>query len=229
VVTTLRDIDQVGRVLGFDLTEFPGVIAPVLFTLIGLEALSGQLRLAGTLSVPAELLQLGLVGASILAGVLTYVLGNFWDDRVFDPRYGPTGTWLNREGRSFGVLTPAADLRDARLVALQMLRPGQSDARGLYKIAKRIVVERGLWHKTSSLLAMSKAFRSLIWPALLLSVIALVGAAGVLFTLWPGELVGLLVCALAALGFALLSFVPYLELRLQHMIRLYDLAGSQPN
>jgi hypothetical protein len=169
------------------------------------------------------------LAALVLVGI-GYYAGNFWDDHVFDPLYGfdpksgVTGRWNDTTRRNFLGLLPAGDdLRRARQRAIAALLPSGSDGAGIYRTAERVLGESR--QSLGGRLPLSKIFRTLIWPSILLFVVLLIlammgnGGATPLVRRW-------LVGAFGALLLAGALFIPYLNLRVEHMIQLYERAAG---
>ena len=166
--------------------------------------------------------------ASILAvplALITYFLGNYWDDHVFDPRYteDPSrrfrGKWLNTSRRNcLGLLPAGRDLDQARKQAAVNLK--LSSVEGVYAAAKGQLRSTKDWATPKRLLFLSKLCRSLIWPSFLVAM-GLIARTGYL-VLTEGQVNGTsLLGALVATGFGLLLFVPYVHLRVEHMLEMY--------
>jgi hypothetical protein len=166
--------------------------------------------------------------ASIFAvplALITYFSGNYWDDRVFDPRYTEDphrhfrGKWLDTSRRNcLGLLPAGRDLDQARKRAAADLK--LSSVEGVYAAAKGRLQRTKEWATAGRLLLLSKLCRSLIWPSFLVAT-GLIGEAAHL-TLTEGRVNGTsLFAALVAVGLGLLLFVPYVNLRVEHMLELY--------
>jgi hypothetical protein len=166
-------------------------------------------------------------GALVLVGV-GYSAGNFWDDRVFDPLYSVdpkrnfVGKYIPTTRRNlFGFLPAGDDLTRARARAITALLPSGSDGAGIYKAAETIILKSG---KTlDGYLPFSKFFRSLIWPAVLLSGGLLVLTVYRSFTVGSFD-VPSFIETIGAAVIAVALFIPYINFRVEHMIRLYEQA-----
>jgi hypothetical protein len=227
-MATLGDYEPTAKKAGLPLDDLPGVIVPIFFSGLVLENILAYLSFRSFLPIPDELFHTAIVMLSLLLGVITYLCGNFWDDKVFDPRYGIAGTWTSSDKRHFGILTPGLDLDTSRRLAVAALMPAGSNGRGIYRQARRALRERGDWGAVVGPLAWSKAFRSLIWPSLLIALGCLGLSLGHLAFGWPGEPQSLLIVAVLSFVFAMLAFIPYLDLRVAHLMLLYELA-SRPS
>lgn len=201
--------------------DVPGLGVLVIVTWLVLGVLLQEWDTFSKLSGPGQN-GVAFLTALVLVGI-GYYAGNFWDDHVFDPLYGinPKGRWTDTRRRNYFGLFPAGDdLARARQDAITALLPKGSDGRGLYRAAERVVRQSG---KTlGGRLPLSKVFRTLIWPSILLFVgllsLAVLGTEGTTpRTRW-------LVGAFSALLLAGGLFIPYLNLRVEHMILLYERA-----
>lgn len=166
--------------------------------------------------------------ASILAfplALITYYLGNFWDDHVFDPRYtddpqrGFKGKWLETSRRNYlGLFPVGRNLKRTREDARQTL--GLSSVEGIYGIAKERLQDTPKWTKVGRLLRFSKLCRSLIWPCFLI-------AGGLLtYTAYIAIIErrlhsSPLITAVISLLIGSFLFIPYINLRVEHMVLLY--------
>jgi hypothetical protein len=171
--------------------------------------------------------------ASLLAtplALIAFFMGNFWDDRVFDPLYSVDprhnfrGRWLNTSRRNILGLFPAGtDLDTQRKAAINALQ--LSSAEGLYGAAKDKLMKSKQWKAVDRLLFLSKLCRSLIWPSFLVGAGLLARVAYLLIVerrLAAASLVGGGVFVL----FGALLFVPYINLRVEHMVLLYRRASG---
>ena len=128
-------------------------------------------------------------------------------------------TAITKEPNLFGFLPAGDDLSRARTIAITTLLPSGSDGAGIYGEAKNMILKSG---KTlDGYLPLSKFFRSLIWPAVLLS------AALFVLTVYRSLKSGFfdvpsLIQALAASLIAGTLFIPYISFRVEHMRRLYQ-------
>lgn len=167
-----------------------------------------------------------VVVGTVLA-FIGYFLGNFWDAKVFDPLYGPTGRWVGRSERPFGLFPAGDDLQRTRAAAIAKLLPDTPEGKGIYRAAAAVARKsKTKWEQIEQPLILSKFLRAFIWPCGLAS-LGLIGSF-----LWQkggGQLGSTSNVLLgAALGFIfVLLFVPYISLRVEHMQRLYEqVSGS---
>jgi hypothetical protein len=190
----------------------------IIFVAVSYFALRGISILSG-LDRPEFYLMTVVVG-TVLA-LIGYFLGNFWDDKVFDPLYGLAGRWVNRETRPLSVFPAGDDLRRARASAIAKLLPNEPQGKGIYRKAVETArTSKAKWEIIEQPLILSKFLRAFIWPSGLgsLALIAFglwqrnLDAKGCTFSLCLGALLGVL--------FVLL-FVPYINLRVEHMVQLY--------
>jgi hypothetical protein len=179
------------------------------------------------LAVPALILPLAAAIIGVLLSLVGYYGGHFWDSSLFDPRYGLNGRWINRETRPYHLFPPGAELERCRQLAVKALFPGDHSGQGVYREAEsRAKRAPSQWSKIEQPLILSKFIRSLLWP------FALLAAVLIVFGLWDlfrdfrnAHLRGLAAGLLTAL-FVVLLFVPYFNLRVEHMIRLYQWAAK---
>lgn len=195
------------------------VIICVAVSYVSLPAIS----VLSALRKPVFYLMIVVVGTVV--ALIGYFLGNFWDDKVFDRLYGLSGRWVNRETRPLSVFPAGDDLRRARANAIGKLLPNELHGKGIYRKAVEIArTRKAKWEIIEQPLILSKFLRAFIWPSALgsLSLIAFglwqrrVGDKGSVFSLGMGALLGVV--------FVLL-FVPYINLRVEHMVRLYEHAA----
>lgn len=178
---------------------------------------------------PVERQSLAFIMAAPLA-LITYFLGGYWDDRIFDTRYGEDprrqfrGKWLDTSRRNcFGLLPAGTDLdlwRQRAAAALQLY-----SVEGVYSESKRKLQGTKEWARAERLLYLSKLCRSLIWPCFLLAAGLLTNVAIVLLTQRQFEAESL-IGAVATLMAGLLLLVPYINLRVEHMLELYSHVGA---
>lgn len=213
--------------LGLDTGELPGIMVPILFALLGLETLLADLPLARSASGNGALFHVWLVAFAAMIGLIAYSIGGFWDDWFFDPRYQPgSGKWIKDENRRWrGLLPSGKDLDEDRREAAKLLAGAEPDGTGAYRRARDLVVERGAWSAVTGPLAWSKAIRSLIFPSLAMSLASLGLGVGWLIFGASGRGGVFLGLAGGNLVFFLLAFVPYVQLRVEHIQRLYRLAA----
>jgi hypothetical protein len=220
-----RTLDRLG--LWKAISGVPGLIAIVLLSVtLTLFALSS---LPTRMPVPAHVMYLSGVVLGVLFAVVGYYLGNFWDSVVFDPLYGRDGRWIARETRPLHLCPAGADLRRYRQSAMTALFPAGHSGEGVYREAEsRAWRKRVQWARIEQPLVLSKFLRSLIWPFVGLTCALLVsGLWTFLSSPQRGSLTLLLLSFTTALITALL-FVPYMNFRVEHMIRLYESVANEP-
>jgi hypothetical protein len=202
----------------------PSLLAAIFASIVALECIF--------IPVPMEyrvLFQPGLLILGVVVGVISVKAGDFWDRKVFDPRYGLKGAWLERS--PWALFPPGSDLRYYRNLAIEKLkRSGAIDpetGERVYRESKKIV-ERSpkRWDRIDDLNALSKFARNFILPAF---VTAFVSFGILIWKVLIGNYTAAMLALLATLvfltiGFAL--FIPYFSFRVEHMIRLYDEATT---
>ena len=170
--------------------------------------------------LPSQQFYLGVVVAGTVLALIGYFLGDFWDATVFDPLYGLNGRWVNRSTRPFGLFPAGDDMDRVRAEAAAKLVPNSPGGKGVYRAAVGTVRKRkGEWENIEQPLILSKFLRAFIWPSGL-ACLALV--VNVIWQKGVGDRgPGLAWAATLAVVFVLL-FVPYVNLRVEHMQRLYE-------
>ena len=173
-------------------------------------------------ALPNLQFSLSAVVVGTVLALIGYFLGNFWDAVVFDPLYGPNGRWVGRSTRPLGVFPPGDDLQRARRSAAAKLVPDEPQGKGVYRAAKELArTSKAKWEHIEQPLILSKFLRTLIWPAGIAS-LALVGVyAWHMSVSGTGSTSSIVLGAGLGLVFLLL-FVPYINLRVEHMQRLYE-------
>lgn len=229
-MSALDEINKTLEGMGLSTSPFPGVMVPLLFWFIVLESLAATFSLSKLLSIPAPLFQTGLIVLSALLALIAYTAGAIWDATIFDPLYGLNGKWLTKRKRPFALFPAGSDLERYRHLAVDALLPTNTkrisaNGEGVYRVAKEKLIESGQWNQASLVLSWSKAFRSLIVPLLLTGMVCFCFAIGSFLSIWVGNAPLFLLIAVACLVFALFSFIPYLEWRIEHMIKMYDLVS----
>jgi hypothetical protein len=210
--------------------DLPGLLAIVVVVFVLLEALARTFGTAG-LELPEASLNVLLVVLALLLGLTGYYAGNFWDDRVFDPLYGPGGRWIYRTRRPLGVFIAGEDLQGARDAACRRLLPRDPACKGLYRAAQDALVptpNAELRRVVQGPLILSKMVRSFLWPLLATAVLCAIWGGAHLATARPasGARLGVAAAGLVLLGTVLL--IPYLNLRVEHLIRLYRATANPP-
>lgn len=198
----------------------PGMVAIVLiFVALAHVALS---------SVPAfsalSLTQFNLSAVAIgtVLALIGYFLGNFWDAVVFDPLYGPSGRWVGRSTRPLGLFPAGDDLQRVRQSAAAKLVPNEPQGKGVYRAALELARKsKAQWERIEQPLILSKFLRALIWPAGIAS-LALLGHSAWSTNFGDEGGTSSMVLGLGSGLVCLLLFVPYINLRVEHMQRLYE-------
>jgi hypothetical protein len=164
--------------------------------------------------------------------MVSYFTGNFWDSVVFDPLYGrrvedgtvSTGRWAATSTRPLHLFPPGDELNESREAAVITIFPPGHAGKGIYGQCVKLVEKKGDWEKVERPLISSKFIRSLILPSALAAVLGLFGGLGSWLFGWPVNPGGLFSLGVVMLIFTLSLFIPYFHLRVDHMIRLYDIA-----
>lgn len=172
-------------------------------------------------TLPVVQFHLFAVVVGTVTALIGYYLGNFWDDKVFDPLYGLTGRWVERSTRPFGLFPAGDDLQRARAAAVTKLLSDTPQGEGIYRAAEDVARRsKGKWEHIEQPLILSKFLRAFLWPTGLVSLSLLA------FGLWQvsiGNSGASNIVLGALLGFIFfLLFVPYINLRVEHMQRLYQ-------
>jgi hypothetical protein len=175
-----------------------------------------------------------IAGGATLLGLIGYFWGDFWDSYLFDPRYSYSkniaGKWLKYEDRPYHLFPAGAPLARARAEAIDFLTSQKIETKDLYKNAKGVAINHGLWNEIEHPLILSKFIRSFLWPLLAASVTSLTLAVVSFIkgwpqseAWWPQGLSWFILLGFAALLFFLFLslFIPYFRLRVDHMISLY--------
>jgi hypothetical protein len=201
---------------------YPGLLILVVVSVASLELIAPQtLPLLPSLSTTTLHLFLVIIGT--LVGLTGYVAGDFWDSRFFDPRYGLRGKWLRSHTRPFDVFPAGSDLKQYRDKAIQALFGREHSGEGLYREAKKIAMKQAQkWDYIEQPLILSKFVRGFIWPCLLIAVASILGAMGSLVFGWMLNPTALIIAGVVISCFGVLLFIPYSQLRVEHMIRLYE-------
>lgn len=220
----------VGKAAGelFDAAKgVPGLTAFAAFWFLLIIYCFGRSQLFGETSAG------GRVGLSLIAFLFalpTYFLGSIWDRFVFDPLYtvnearGFDGRWLKRNQQPFFGLLPAGDdLNRQRKNATQSLQMTTGD--GVYLEATRLIENLEQWKGIRHLLVLSKLSRSLILPLLLLGVGMVAQTVYLYINKGSLDLLAL-VGGVVALTLGLALFLPYLDLRVKHLIKVYQTAAA---
>jgi len=164
-----------------------------------------------------------LVIIGTLLGLIGYFAGDFWDSRFFDPRYGLRGKWLHSQTRPFDIFPAGSDLKQYRDKAIQALFGEEHSGEGIYREAKKVAVKQAKkWDYIEQPLILSKFVRGFIWPCFLIAVASILGAIGALFFGWTLKPTVLIITGVVVSCFGVLLFIPYFQLRVEHMIRLYE-------
>lgn len=203
--------------------DLPGLLAVVVVCFVLLEALARRLGTPGP-ELPEASLDVLIVVLALLLGLAGYYAGNFWDDVVFDPLYGSGGKWIGRKRRPLGVLIAGEDLQGARDAACRRLLPQAPSCTGLYRAAQDALTATpnvALRRAVEGPLALSKMVRSFLWPLLATGLLCATWGGVHLATARPATGVRLELTAAGLVLLGALLLIPYLNLRVEHLIRLY--------
>ena len=204
------------------LKGFSGQFAVAVFSIALVEAVYLSLG-TSTGSIAGLYQQVIVVVIGALVGVIAYTAGNFWDRVVFERLYGLKGTRQDKLASTF--FPSGKDLKRTRKKAIETVQSADSDGVGIYRDCEDIVKEdEGQWKTVEEPIVLSKIARAFIWP----SVLAIFGCGFAYLvgpTLgWQVKAASLLFIAVGSACFAIILFIPYLEYRVEHMIRLYRTA-----
>jgi hypothetical protein len=201
---------------------YPALLVLIIVSVAILELIAPQ----ASLLIPglsASTLHLFIVVIGTLLGLTGYFAGDFWDSRLFDPRYGLEGKWLHSTTRPFDVFPAGRDLKDQRDKAIQALFGNGHSGRGIYREAKRVAMKQSKeWEYIEQPLILSKFVRGFIWPCFLIAVATILGAIGSLILGWTLKPTVLAITGVVVCCFGVLLLIPYFQLRVDHMIRLYE-------
>jgi hypothetical protein len=201
----------------------PSLLAAIIASVATMECVA--------VSVPIEYRTLAVVQPvllvlGVLVGVISVEAGNFWDRKVFNPRYGLGGTWLTNH--PWAVFPPGSDLKYYRDRAIKKLKPdGNIDpetGERVYRESKKIV-ERypARWAWVDEPNTLSKFARNFIMPFLAAAVLFVAEfARRLLASDWGFAMTLTAVAATVCIILAILLFIPYFSCRIEHMIRLYS-------
>lgn len=201
---------------------YPALLVLIIVSVALLELIAPQALLLLP-SLSASTLHLLVVIIGTLLGLIGYFAGDFWDSRFFDPRYGIRGKWLRSHTRPFDVFPAGSDLKRYRDKAVQTLLGKEHSGEGIYREAKKVATKQPKkWEYIEQPLILSKFVRGFIWPCFLISVSSILVAIGSIIFGRALNIAVFIVAGVIALGFGVLLFIPYFQLRVEHMIRLYE-------
>lgn len=212
-------LDRLG--LWNSLRGIPGLVA------IAVPSIALTYFALSELAVPALIRSLLSAILGVPLSLIGYYAGNFWDSSMFDPRYGPSGRWIGRENRPYHLFPAGAGLQRCRQQAAEALFPLDHSSKGVYREAElRAKRTSSLWPKIEQPLILSKFIRSLLWPCVLLAALLIIFGLWILVSDVRNPHLGVLAAGLITALFAVLLFVPYFNLRVEHMMRLYQWASK---
>jgi hypothetical protein len=171
---------------------------------------------------------------SVLAlplALITYFLGNFWDDHVFDPLYTEDPhrnfrrKWLESSRRNcLGLFPEGRGLDQARKRKAEALKLPTTE--GVYAATERQIQGTRRGKTAERLLFLSKLCRAMIWPS---SLVATGLISQVVYVVLREHRVAVasLIDGLLAWLFGMLLFVPYINLRVEHMLEMYRTGSAR--
>lgn len=201
---------------------YPALLILIIVSVALLELIALQALLLFP-SLSTSTLHLFIVIIGTLLGLTGYFAGEFWDSRFFDPRYSIRGKWLRLHTRPFHVFPAGSDLKQYRDKAIQALFGKEHGGEGIYEEAKKIAKKQAeKWEYIEQPLILSKFVRGFIWPCFLLAVSSVLVAIGAIIFGWALIIAVFIVAGAIAFCFGVLLFIPYFQLRVDYMIRLYE-------
>lgn len=202
---------------------FPALLVPIVLAFAILEVLAMHLGIRAGVAYGA--IHLSIVLVATLIGLIGYFGGNFWDSIFFDPRYGPGGKWIGTTRRPYHLFPAGEDLAHARQEAINASFATRADGGGVYRNAMSFIqMETDKWEWVEKPLILSKFVRTFIWPAFLIFIVCVISITGIILFDLSGNVGVFLAVGALSLIFAFLLFIPYIDLRLEHMVRLYEMA-----
>jgi len=205
---------------------FAPIVVPLVGSILLLESLVPS---AADLfpGAPLRIIHVVVVGSGLLLGLLGHFAAEFWDRVFFEAWYGPRGKWLDSASKPFHLFASGGALKSVRNQAAHHLAPKTDLANGIYREAVKIArrqVER--WERVGHPLILSWAFRGLLWPNLVVAVLAFIAGIGSWLSGSVEEVPRLLAVAAACLILQLLLLACYIHFRMDHMLRLYHDVAS---
>ena len=170
-----------------------------------------------------------VVATGLFLGLIGHFVADAWDRVVFARWYGPGGTWLNTTQPSLLVFPAGAELKRLRTLAVQALpRKPESEERIDREVVKAAQRQQERWERIEHLLILGQLVRGLLWPGVFAAVLAVAGAVLASPLGVPGEGPSLLAAGAAYLVLTLLVLVPYMRLRVEYLLRLYQDVAAHP-
>ncbi len=202
--------------------SYPALLILVIVSVVALELLVPPASLLLP-NLPAYVFHLFVVVFGSLLGLIGYFAGDFWDSRFFGPRYGLRGKWLRSHSRPFNIFPAGSDLKQYREKAIEALLGKEHGGEGIYREAKKLAMKQAKkWEHIEQPLILSKFVRGVIWPCFLIALSSILVAIGSIIFEWGLNVAGFIISGVVAFCFGVLLFIPYFQLRVEHMIRLYD-------
>jgi len=196
----------------------PSLLITILAAVVVMECIA--------ISFPAQyraILQPALFIIGIAVGLISVRGGDYWDRKIFNPRYGLDGKWLNRHPPA--LFPPGSDLSRYRNLAIEKLKPtGKVDpetGEGVYRECMRILREYpARLNRVEQPNILSKFARNFIFPFFVAAIFFLVVF---MYKLIADNNAAPLIAAasLVCLAIAVLLFIPYFSSRVEHMIQVY--------
>jgi hypothetical protein len=224
-----KTLDRLG--LWNSLRGVPGLVA-ITIPSIALTYFTLSRLVAVAQLVTSIRLVVAVIFGTLLA-LIGYYAGNFWDSLLFDPRYGARGLWIDRQTRPYHLFPAGADLSRCRQQAVKALFPQGYSGEGVYvEAALRAKSNPSVWTEIEQPLILSKFIRSLLWPSVVLAILLISFGLWILLSDLRNPHSEILSAGLATALFSVLLFVPYFNLRVEHMMRLYQwvskLSSAEP-
>jgi len=170
-----------------------------------------------------------VVASGLFLGLIGHFVADAWDRVVFARWYGPGGSWLHTTQPPLLVFPAGAELKRLRALAVQALpRKPESEERIDREVVKAAQRQQERWERIEHLLILGQLVRGLLWPGVFAAVLAVVGALLASPLGVPGEGPSLLAAGAAYLVLTLLVLVPYMRLRVEYLLRLYQDVAAHP-
>jgi hypothetical protein len=196
----------------------PSLIVTILAAVVVMECVA--------ISFPAEyraMLQPAFFIIGVAVGLISVKGGDYWDRKVFNPRYGLNGKWLNR--RPPALFPPGSDLSRYRDIAVQRLKPtgkvNPETGEHVYRESMRILRDYpARFDRATQPNILSKFARNFIFPLFVAAILFLVTFIWKLTT-GDNRAALMLAASVLCLAVAVLLFIPYFGFRVEHMIQVY--------
>jgi hypothetical protein len=179
--------------------------------------------------VQSNFLHFFVSSIGLLLGLTGHFIADRWDRAVFARLYGSRGSWLDRDRPPLLVFPAGSEVKRLRALAVQALpRRPESDERIDREIVKAAQRQQERWERIEHPLLLGQLVRALLWPSLFAALVAVTAAvlAAPLGAAAAGP--SLLAAGAAYLALALLMLVPYTNLRVEFLLRLYRDVAAHP-